>query len=89
MTKQITAEELSQVNSLNTRYNQVFLELGQNVAQTKEYLKVLETLNTEANALHEDYEHIKKEEAVLVEILNAKYGVGQLDLVTGVLSVQG
>ena len=89
MTKQITVEELAQVNSLNTRYNQVFLELGQNVTQTKEYLKVLETLNVEANALHEDYEHIKKEEAVLVDILNNKYGVGQLDLVTGALSVQG
>ena len=87
MTKQITTEELAKVNALNERYNKIYFELGQNTAQIKDYLKALEVLNTEADNLHKDYQHAKAEEEVLVATLNEKYGAGQLDLITGVITL--
>ena len=83
---QLTPEELAQVNSLNSRYANIFIEIGQMEVKMSEHRKLLIDLEEDKEILREDYLRISKEETAIVKSLNEKYGEGSLDLTTGIIT---
>tara|TARA_R100001015_G_C4624832_1_gene183124 strand:- start:2043 stop:2306 length:264 start_codon:yes stop_codon:yes gene_type:complete len=72
-----TEEEMKKVDDFRQRFNTVTVSYGQ-LAMDK--LVIEETENT----IKKEYDKIRKEEKAFVKELSDKYGVGQLNLETGV-----
>ena len=82
----ITDEEKEQVQELQSRYTQVTVNLGQ-VALAMERLKAnLETLESQREELVAQHNTTQEDEKVLVEKLTESYGIGNLDLDTGIFT---
>lgn len=81
--KTVTQEELSQLQDLRTSFVQIVTRIGElNLAK---YL-----LNKEATQMSNDIEleqikfvELQETERVLYEVLNKKYGTGNIDVDTG------
>lgn len=78
-TKQLTTEELEQIKSMQKEYNSIAFELG----NTEIQLNDLE--NYKKSLLHSINEITKKEKS-LVTILQEKYGTGNIDMETGIIT---
>jgi len=72
-----TEEEMEQINSIKIKYNESTVSLGQ-VAIDKLLLE------EEESRLAKEYREVRDREVVLAKELSNKYGVGNLDLETGV-----
>jgi allophanate hydrolase subunit 1 len=82
----ITQEETEGIRELQSKYTQITVNLGQlsiAMERTKENLDAMDTQRDELLAQHTA---AQEEERKLVEELTSKYGIGNLDLDTGIFT---
>jgi hypothetical protein len=82
-TKQLTPEELQQINELQTQYNKFVFELGSVEAQIQGLLQQKIVLDSEKDGIVSDLKTLGEQERVLVRDLQEKYGVGNINPQTG------
>ena len=86
MSKEIkfTEEEISEINSLRENNQTKILEFGQIRMETLMTRKRLAQLDELESQLEDDVNTLQKKEVDLVDSLTKKYGIGSLDLESGV-----
>mgnify|MGYP003651379317 CR=1 FL=1 len=79
--KKFTEEEMKKVQEIKTKYNEIQINLGQ-----VELDKIL--IEEQRNSLMEEYKEVRKSEVSYAKMLSDKYGLGTLDVETGVFIPQ-
>ena len=79
-------EELKQLESLQNDYSQKQVELGQVHVQRLLLNQQLAELQNRQSEIEQQYIEIQGREKQMVDVLNEKYGAGQLDPETGVFT---
>ena len=79
-------EELKQLESLQNDYSQKQVELGQIHVQRLLLNQQLAELQNRQSEIEQQYIEIQGREKQMVDMLNEKYGAGQLDPETGVFT---
>jgi hypothetical protein len=85
-TKQLTAEELQSIKELQTQYNKFVFDLGSLEAQLQNLLVNKKLVEDEKNNVLSDIQKLGDKEKELVSSLQEKYGVGNIDIETGVIT---
>jgi chromosome segregation ATPase len=85
-TKQLTAEELQSIKELQTQYNKFVFDLGSLEAQLQNLLTNKKLVEDEKNNVLSDIQKLGDKEKELVSSLQEKYGVGNIDIETGVIT---
>lgn len=81
--KQLTPEELQQIQELQKQYNQFVFDLGSVEAQLQGVYKAETDLKAEKANVMNDIAKLGEREKELVDALQTKYGVGSIDPQTG------
>ena len=81
-----TEEELKQVGDLQVKYNEVTNKLRQLSIARSNVKKQLELLGDQEDGLLAELESVQGEEQQLLNVINKKYGPGQLDASTGIFT---
>ena len=81
-----TQEELDSLSNLKNTYAQLELSLGKVEMARIQIDQRVEQIEGEKMALETQLNELQKQERVLVESLNEKYGAGNLDPNTGVFT---
>ena len=81
--KKLTPEELQSITEMQQQYNKFVFELGSIEAQLQNLLATKELVETEKANVLEDIKKLGEREKELVNGLQAKYGVGNIDTQTG------
>jgi hypothetical protein len=81
--KKLTTEELQQIKDMQQQYNKFVFELGSIEAQLQNLLATKELIETEKSDVLEDIKKLGEREKELVSGLQAKYGVGNIDIESG------
>ena len=81
--KKLTEEELQQIKDMQQQYNKFVFELGSIEAQLQNILATKEMIETEKSNVLEDIKKLGEREKELVNGLQAKYGVGNIDIESG------
>jgi hypothetical protein len=81
--KVLTAEELQQIKDMQQQYNKFVFELGSIEAQLQNILINKSLVETEKNNVLEDIKKLGERERELINGLQAKYGVGNIDIESG------
>ena len=82
-TKQLTQEELQQIQEMQSQYNQFVFDLGSIEAQIQGLLVQKGLLEKEKDGVISDIKTLGDKERELVVVLQEKYGVGNIDPQTG------
>ena len=82
-TKKLTTEEMQSITEMQQQYNKFVFELGSIEAQLQNLLATKELVETEKANVLEDIKKLGEREKELVNGLQAKYGVGNIDTQTG------
>jgi prefoldin subunit 5 len=82
-TKQLTPEELQQVNELQQQYNKFVFELGSVEAQLQSLSQQKTSLESEKEGIVSDLKTLGEKERVIVKDLQEKYGMGNINPQTG------
>jgi uncharacterized coiled-coil DUF342 family protein len=82
-TKQLTQEELQQINELQQQYNKFVFELGSVEAQLQALLQQKSLLETEKEGIMNDIKTLGEKEKELITTLQEKYGTGNINPQTG------
>lgn len=82
-TKQLTPEELQQIQELQTQFNKFVFELGSVESQLQALLQQKVVLESEKDGIVSDLKTLGEQERVLVRDLQEKYGVGNINPQTG------
>ena len=82
-TKQLTTEELQQIQEMQKQYNQFVFDLGSIEAQLQGLLQQKSLLETEKANVINDIKSLGDRERTLVTTLQEKYGTGNIDPQTG------
>ena len=82
-TKKLTTEELQSITEMQQQYKKFVFELGSIEAQLQNLLATKELVETEKANVLEDIKKLGEREKDLVNGLQAKYGVGNIDTQTG------
>lgn len=85
-TKQLSPEELQQIKDLQRQYNQFVFELGSIEAQLQNVLATKAAVETEKSNILEDLKKLGEREKEVISTLQGKYGVGNIDPETGVIT---
>jgi chromosome segregation ATPase len=85
-TKQLTPEELQQIKELQQQYNKFVFELGSVEAQLQNLLVNKTLIETEKSNVLEDIKKLGEREKEVISTLQSKYGVGNIDPETGVIT---
>ena len=85
-TKQLTPEELQQIQELQKQYNQFIFELGSIESQLQNVYKAEIDLKNEKTNIINDITKLGKREKILVESLQTKYGTGNTDPQSGIIT---
>ena len=85
-TKQLTPEELQQIKDLQQQYNKFVFELGSVEAQLQNLLVNKTLIETEKSNVLEDIKKLGEREKEVISTLQSKYGVGNIDPETGVIT---
>ena len=83
MTQKFTQEELDQIKSLQTKYNEIGIELVQLKLAKKAAIEYLDQLEQQEEQLTNQIVEAHQSEKLLAQSLSDKYGVGSLDMETG------
>jgi pentose-5-phosphate-3-epimerase len=75
--KKFTEEEMKKVQEIKNKYNDITINLGQ-----LEMDGML--INEQKDKLKEEYVNTRKAEVAYAKVLSDKYGLGTLDIETGV-----
>ena len=81
--KKVSKEDLTKMNDLRNGYQQIVAQLGQLELQINDSERVLNGLKEAKAQLLSQYENRKEEERKLLDSMNEKYGMGNVDLQTG------
>ena len=84
--KQLTTEELQKIKDLQKQYNQYIFEIGSIEAQIQSIQKTKEELEKEKTNVMGDIMKLSEMEKELIDNLHTKYGVGNIDPQTGLIS---
>lgn len=82
-TKQLTPEELQQIQEMQKQYNQFVFDLGSIEAQLQGLLNQKSLLETEKANVINDIKLLGERERELVTALQEKYGTGNINPQTG------
>jgi hypothetical protein len=82
-TKQLTPEELQQIQDMQTQYNKFVFELGNIEAQLQALLQQKVVIESEKDGIVSDLKTLSEQERVMVRDLQEKYGVGNINPQTG------
>jgi len=82
-TKQLTPEELQQINEMQQQYNKFVFELGSVESQIQGLLQQKILLESEKDGIVSDIKTLGEKERVLVRDLQEKYGAGNINPQTG------
>jgi hypothetical protein len=82
-TKQLTPEELQQIQEMQKQYNQFVFDLGSIEAQLQSLLQQKLLLETEKDNVLNDIKSLGERERILVTTLQEKYGTGNINPQTG------
>ena len=85
-TKQLTPEELQQIQELQKQYNQFIFELGSIESQLQNVYKAETDLKNEKTNIINDITKLGEREKILVESLQTKYGTGNIDPQSGIIT---
>lgn len=83
MEKQLTAEELKQLQNLQSLYSKLYFDLGQAEINIEILNEQLERAKTEKKYFFVDLKKIQLDEEAFAKTLNEKYGKGTIDINTG------
>ena len=81
--KKLTAEELQQIKDMQQQYNKFVFELGSIEAQLQNIIANKSLVETEKGNVLEDLKKLGDRERELISSLQAKYGVGNIDIESG------
>jgi hypothetical protein len=81
--KKLTSEEITQIKELQTQYNKFIFELGSIEAQLADILAQKTFIETEKANVLGDLKTLGEKEKELLNTLQGKYGVGNIDMETG------
>ena len=81
--KKITDEELQNIKEVQEKYTAIGVQLVQLTLARKSGEEYLEQLADQESSITSELIETNKEEKKLADVLNEKYGVGSLDMVTG------
>lgn len=81
--KNITAEELNELKSIQTKYLELTAQLGQVHLERMSLTVALSGMDDEISKLQAVYLELKESEAKLQEAFTKKYGIGTVNLETG------
>ena len=81
--KQLTPEELQQIQELQKQYNQFVFDLGSIEAQLQNVYKAEADLKAEKTNVMGDIAKLGEREKELVDSLQTKYGTGNINPQTG------
>ena len=82
-TKQLTPEELQQIQEMQKQYNQFVFELGSIEAQLQGLLIQKSSIETEKDGILSDLKTLGDKEKEIVTTLQGKYGIGNINPQTG------
>ena len=82
----IAAEETEKITELQNRYTQITVNLGQVSIASERLQENLDSLDTQKDELLAQHATAQEDERNLVEELTSKYGIGNLDLDTGIFT---
>ena len=81
--KKLTPEEITQIKELQTQYNKFIFELGSIEAQLADILVQKVFIETEKTNVLSDLKTLGEREKEILNTLQGKYGVGNIDMETG------
>ena len=79
-------EELNPVRELRQKYNNLMIQLGQAELQKHDLKNALNEVQAVSDKLKEEYEATKANERQQLDVLNKKYGVGVLNVESGLFT---
>ena len=83
MSQKFTQEELDQIRSLQTKYNEIGIQLVQLKLAKKSAKEYIEQLEEQEEQLTNQIVEANQSEKQLAQEFSEKYGVGSLDMDTG------
>ena len=86
-TKQLTTEELQQIQELQKQYNQFVFDLGSIEAQLQSLLYQKSLLEKEKDGVLSDLKTLGDKEKEMVTNLQEKYGTGNINPQTGEITL--
>lgn len=81
--KKLTPKELQQIKDMQAQYNKFVFELGSVEAQLQGLLKNKVLLEAEKNNIVDDITKLAEREKGVVNVLQEKYGIGNISIDTG------
>ena len=81
--KKLTVEEIEQIKELQKQYNKFVFDLGSIEAQLSEIASHRIKMETEKNNVLSDLKSLTTREKELLDTLQEKYGVGNINIETG------
>ena len=81
--KKLTAEEIAQIKEMQIQYNKFVFELGSIEAQLADIITQKEFMDSEKTNVLGDIKTLTAKEKELLNILQEKYGVGNINMETG------
>jgi hypothetical protein len=81
--KKLTPEEITQIKEMQTQYNKFVFELGSIEAQLADVLYQKSFIENEKANVLGDLKTLGEKEKELLNTLQGKYGVGNIDIETG------
>ena len=78
--------ELQQVKELRNNFQQIMLQIGQSELQISDLENGIREIEKIKKQLFEKYEELKKNERTKLDELNSKYGIGTLNVDTGLFT---
>lgn len=82
-TKKLTTEELQSIKDMQQQYNKFVFELGSIEAQLQNLIATITIVEQEKANVLEDIKKLGEREKELVNGLQVKYGVGNIDIESG------
>ena len=82
----LTEQELQQIQDLRLKYANVTAQLGQLKVEQMLINKQLTRLNELENQFIKDYEQVQTEEEQFAKTITEKYGIGDVDVESGVFT---
>jgi len=84
--KKITPDELSEVQKVRSKYQEITVKLGQIQVQRMQMSNTLEVLNKNEENLRKDWVNTQEEEQTAIQNLQEKYGKVNINLDSGEIS---
>ena len=82
----VDEKDLQSVRDIRNNYQQVMLQLGQSELQINDLKSALDQVNQVKDNLLKRYEELKAAERTKMDELNKKYGAGNLNLESGIIT---